>query len=92
MKDEFGEDGLDILVNNVGTNLRKPSTEYTEEEYDALQATNQGSAFHLSAACFERCPSCARVPDMLREGGRGGAPIVSVPRATSGCVRWNTVR
>jgi NADP-dependent 3-hydroxy acid dehydrogenase YdfG len=53
MKDEFGEDGLDILVNNVGTNLRKPSTEYTEEEYDALQATNQGSAFHLSAACFE---------------------------------------
>lgn len=50
----YGDDaGLDILVNNVGTNLRKPSTEYTEEEYDFLQATNQGSAFHLSRACFD---------------------------------------
>ena len=49
----FGDDGLDLLVNNVGTNMRKPSVEYTEAEYDALQATNQGSAFHLSAACFE---------------------------------------
>ncbi len=41
---------LDILVNNVGTNLRKPSVEYTEEEYELLCATNQGAAFHLSRA------------------------------------------
>jgi len=52
LMESFGGE-LDILVNNVGTNLRKPSTEYTDAEYDALQATNQGSAFHLSAACFE---------------------------------------
>lgn len=45
------DDGLDILVNNVGTNLRKPSTEYTDEEYDFLQRTNQASAFHVSRRC-----------------------------------------
>ena len=32
-----------LLVNNVGTNLRKPSTEYTDEEYEMLHATNQAS-------------------------------------------------
>lgn len=44
---------LDILVNNVGTNLRKPSEKYSDAEYDDLCATNQGSAFHLSRACYE---------------------------------------
>ena len=44
---------LDILVNNVGTNLRKPSERYSDAEYDDLCATNQGSAFHLSRACYE---------------------------------------
>ena len=43
--------GLDLLVNNVGTNLRKASTEYTDDEYDMLQATNQASAFHVSRRC-----------------------------------------
>lgn len=44
---------LDILVNNVGTNLRKPSEKYSDAEYDDLCATNQGSAFHLSRACYD---------------------------------------
>ena len=52
MRERWGDDGIDILVNNVGTNLRKPSVDYTEAEYDALQATNLGSAFHLSARCL----------------------------------------
>ena len=44
--------GLDLLVNNVGTNLHaKASTEYTDDEYDMLQATNQASAFHVSRRC-----------------------------------------
>lgn len=49
----FGERGLDILVNNVGTNLRKASTDYTEAEYEMLHSTNQASAFHLSRGCYE---------------------------------------
>jgi tropinone reductase I len=47
----FGERGLHVLVNNVGTNLRKPSTAYSDEEYEMLHATNQASAFHLSRRC-----------------------------------------
>ncbi|RLM58433.1 hypothetical protein C2845_PM18G01710 [Panicum miliaceum] len=31
---------LDILVNNVGTNFTKPTTEYTAEDYSFLMATN----------------------------------------------------
>jgi tropinone reductase I len=39
---------LDILVNNVGTNVRKKSTDYTEEEIEFLFQTNLKSAYHLS--------------------------------------------
>lgn len=43
---------LDILVNNVGTNIRKPTTSYTNDEYDYLINTNLRSAFSLSQALF----------------------------------------
>jgi tropinone reductase I len=39
---------LDVLVNNVGTNIRKPSTEVTDADFEALQRTNLLSAFCLS--------------------------------------------
>ncbi|WP_439882950.1 SDR family oxidoreductase [Pontibacter sp. MBLB2868] len=39
---------LDILVNNVGTNIRKPTEEYTAEEYDFVMNTNLRSAFDLN--------------------------------------------
>ncbi|OWP64383.1 tropinone reductase [Hymenobacter amundsenii] len=37
-----------ILVNNVGTNVRKPTVEYSDEEYRYLLATNLDSAWELS--------------------------------------------
>ena len=39
---------LDILVNNAGTNIRKPTTAYSETELAHLIATNLTSAFELS--------------------------------------------
>jgi tropinone reductase I len=39
---------LDILVNNVGTNIRKKIPDYAEEEYQLLLNTNLTSAFDLS--------------------------------------------
>ncbi|PON37351.1 Short-chain dehydrogenase/reductase [Parasponia andersonii] len=39
---------LNILVNNVGTNIRKPTVEYTSEEYSLVLATNLESTYHLS--------------------------------------------
>jgi tropinone reductase I len=42
----FGE--LDILVNNVGTNIRKKAIDYTEEEFASIFHTNLTSVFELS--------------------------------------------
>ncbi|GFR48825.1 hypothetical protein Agub_g10778 [Astrephomene gubernaculifera] len=47
---EFGGK-LHILVNNVGTNIRKPTVEYTEEEFSFMMRTNVESAYHLCQAC-----------------------------------------
>lgn len=38
---------LDILVNNVGMNIRKKALDYTREEYDEILSTNLYSAFDL---------------------------------------------
>jgi len=40
--------GLDILVNNVGTNIRKPTADYSAEEYAYVMDTNLLSAFELN--------------------------------------------
>lgn len=39
---------LDVLVNNVGTNIRKKFTEYTEEEYRHIFETNLFSLIEIS--------------------------------------------
>lgn len=38
---------LDILVNNVATNIRKNTTEYNDEEYQQITATNLNSVWDL---------------------------------------------
>jgi len=45
-----GTDGecLDILINNVGTNIRKPTTDYSLDETKFLLDTNFHSMFELS--------------------------------------------
>ena len=43
---------LDILVNNVGTNIRKKAEAYEDAEYLHLLSTNLTSAFHLSRLCY----------------------------------------
>ncbi|KAJ1629838.1 hypothetical protein T492DRAFT_1007947 [Pavlovales sp. CCMP2436] len=45
---------LDILVNNVGSNIRKKVAEFSPGEYSDLMAINLDSAFFLSAQCYER--------------------------------------
>lgn len=42
------ENGLDVLVNNVGRNVRKPTADYTEEELRGVFSTNYDSAFLLT--------------------------------------------
>ncbi len=51
-KKEYGVDKLHGLVNNVGSNIRKSTVEYTEVEYNKIMATNLESAFYLTKECY----------------------------------------
>jgi tropinone reductase I len=54
IRDWLGEGGsLDILVNNVGTNIRKPTVEYTEDDIAFIWRTNFESMMALTVACHE---------------------------------------
>ncbi|OEL18042.1 Tropinone reductase-like protein [Dichanthelium oligosanthes] len=64
--DRFG-DKLDILVNNVGTNIRKPTTEFSAEEYSFVMATNLESAYHL----------CQIAHPLLKSSGSGSIVFIS---------------
>src|SRR5436190_9049790 len=51
VKDNWGK--LDVLVNNVGTNIRKKFIEYPEEEYRKLFEINLFSMMSLTQGAFE---------------------------------------
>lgn len=61
-----GWDSLHVLVNNVGTNIRKPSLAYTEDEYRAIVETNLTSAWELTRLLHPRLAAA------------GGASVVNV--------------
>mmetsp|Transcript_26068 Transcript_26068/g.42608 ORF Transcript_26068/g.42608 Transcript_26068/m.42608 type:complete len:334 (+) Transcript_26068:74-1075(+) len=42
------EEGLDCVVNNAGTNVRKSALEATDEEYSSIMQTNVASVWFLS--------------------------------------------
>jgi Tropinone reductase 1 len=75
--EEFGA-GLDVLVNNVGTNVRKAAVEYTTGEYERIISTNLTSAFELTR----------RAHALLKAAG-GGASVVNVA-SVSGLVHTST--
>lgn len=68
--------GLDSLINNVGTNNRKKTIDYSIEEYESLIATNMTSTFQL----------CRFAYPYLKASGKGNivnlgsiAGLVAVP-------------
>jgi Tropinone reductase 1 len=57
-------DGLDILINNVGTNIRKKAVDYAEEEYETVMSTNLYTAFNtcqLAYPMLQKSPQAAVV-------------------------------
>jgi Tropinone reductase 1 len=50
VKEYFGD--LDILVNNVGVNIRKKTSDYSKEEYNQIVNTNLTSTFELSQMAY----------------------------------------
>ena len=54
IREWLGDDEqLDILVNNVGTNIRKPSVKYSGSDIDHVWKTNFESMFGLTVACHD---------------------------------------
>lgn len=56
-----------MQVNNVGRNIRKPTAEFTEEEFSFLMKTNVESVFHLSQLAYP----------LLKASGRGSIVFMS---------------
>jgi Tropinone reductase 1 len=62
----FGS-SLNILVNNVGTNFVKPTSEYSADEYSLIMATNLDSAYHF----------CQLAHPLLKSSGSGSIVLIS---------------
>jgi len=45
-------DSFEILVNNVGTNIRKKAIEFTLDEYETIMSTNMTSNFEMSRLAY----------------------------------------
>ncbi|KAL2488957.1 Tropinone reductase-like protein [Forsythia ovata] len=58
---------LNILINNVGTNIRKPMIDFTAEEVSILMSTNFESSFHM----------CQLSYPLLRASGAGSVVFTS---------------
>ncbi|HLX52891.1 MAG TPA: SDR family oxidoreductase, partial [Aquella sp.] len=50
VKTQFGT--LNVLINNVGPNFKKPVMEYTLDEYQTLINGNMTTTFHLTQLCY----------------------------------------
>ncbi|KAB1225861.1 hypothetical protein CJ030_MR1G027868 [Morella rubra] len=59
---------LNILINNVGTNIPKTTIDYTAEDFSFLMSTNLESAFHL----------CQLAYPLLKASGAGSIVFVSL--------------
>nr|XP_043614840.1 tropinone reductase homolog At5g06060-like [Erigeron canadensis] len=58
---------LNILVNNVGTYIMKPTVEYTPEEYSMVMTTNLESCYHI----------CQLAHPLLKSSGSGSVVFIS---------------
>jgi Tropinone reductase 1 len=64
--------GLDILVNNVGTNIRKPSVEYSDDDVNFVLNTNLKSMFHLTTGCYKFLKRTGRASAVVNVGSVAG--------------------
>lgn len=68
---------VDVLVNNVGTNIRKKAIEYSEEEYKLIMSTNLESAFYLCQT-FHPCLKASGKGSVINIGSVAGGNHLSI--------------
>lgn len=71
------EQRLDVLVNNVGTNIRKASIDYTLEDVEKVFNTNFHSMFALTTACH---------PLLKRKQGENSSSVINIGSVAGG--KW----
>ncbi|GKY99514.1 hypothetical protein MPSEU_000905600 [Mayamaea pseudoterrestris] len=79
VRDWLGEKPLDILVNNVGTNVRKASVDYTDEDVEFVWRTNFHSMFALTCACHDlliRTKDDGRTSSVVNIGSVAGVTCI----------------
>lgn len=85
--------GLDVVVNNVGMNIRKKAIEYSAEEYGRVIDTNMTSTFHVCQAAHAHLKRSegAAVVNVLSVAGlthlRTGAPYAMTKAALAQLTR-----
>ena len=73
-----GQDGLDILVNNIGGGGYAPMLDVTEEFYDQMMDNNLRGAFFLTKVLHRRINDFGRVINLSSVGARLSDPSIIV--------------
>jgi Tropinone reductase 1 len=83
---------LNILVNNVGTYIKKPTTEFTAEEYSMIMATNLESCYHISQLAHPllKASGSGRIVFISSVAGLLNAYAGSLYSATKGAINQLT--
>jgi NAD(P)-dependent dehydrogenase (short-subunit alcohol dehydrogenase family) len=78
---------LDLLVNNAGLFLRKPTEQCTDEDFDALMATNVRGAFiHAREALPSLAQTSGSIVNIASISGLVGMPGQTVYSMTKGAI------
>ncbi|XP_019450561.1 PREDICTED: tropinone reductase homolog At5g06060-like [Lupinus angustifolius] len=83
---------LNILVNNVGTNIRKPMADFTTAEFSRLIDTNLGSTFHICQLAYPLLKASGVGSIVFISSVSGFVPLksMSVQGATKGAINQLT--
>lgn len=68
------QDRIDILVNNVGTNVPKPMETVTDDELDLMLDLNVRTTYRVSRASLKAMPDGGRVVHISSQMGHVGSP------------------
>jgi gluconate 5-dehydrogenase len=84
--------GLDVFVHAVGINRRKPTEEYTDQDWDDIVAINLSSAFHTARVALPRmrAQGFGRIVLFSSVAGRSGHKHHGPYAATKGAINQLT--
>ncbi|MEM6898847.1 MAG: SDR family oxidoreductase [Pseudomonadota bacterium] len=68
------QDRIDILINNVGTNVPKPMPDISDDELDLMLNLNVRTTYRVSRAILKVMPAGGRIVHMSSQMGHVGSP------------------